>query len=307
VDNGDVPQEIDTSKPHTARIYDYFLGGKDNFAADREVAKQALKVAPAMLTAVRENRAFLGRAVRYLAEEAGITQFLDLGSGLPSVGNVHEVAQDVNPAARVVYVDNDAIVLAHGRALLISKPEGKCAYLHADIKDPRYILRHPITRATLDFGEPVALILNAVLHFFADEEEPGNIVQTVVDALPSGSYVVASHGTAEYSPPLKVDGGVCAYQQGGMPVRLRDGDEFADLAFTGLTLVPPGVVVVSEWHPEPGAIPLPAGEVGINGAVARKPLCATGLPVHVQRGAALPLPGHFSPCAVFPDDSPDGP
>lgn len=271
MDNGDVPPEIDTSKPHTARIYDYFLGGKDNFAADREVAKLALQSAPTMVTAVRENRAFLGRAVRYLAGEAGITQFLDLGSGLPGVGNVHEVAQGVNPAARVVYVDNDPIVLAHGRALLTSKPEGKCAYLHADIKDPAYILRHPTTRATLDFGQPVALILNAVLHFFADEEEPGKVVQTVVDALPSGSYVVASHGTAEYSPPRKVDGGVRAYQQGGMPVRLRDSDDFARLAFTGLTLVPPGVVVVSEWRPEPGAIPLSAADVGINGAVARKP------------------------------------
>jgi S-adenosyl methyltransferase len=271
VDNGAAPPEIDTSKPHPARVYDYFLGGKDNFAADREVARQALEVVPTMRTALRENRAFLGRAVRYLAEEAGIIQFLDLGSGLPGVGNVHEVAQAVQPSARVVYVDNDPIVLAHGRALLTSTPEGKCAYLQADIKDPESILRHPVTRATLDFGRPVALILTAVLHFFADEEEPDKIVKTLVDALPSGSYVVASHGTAEYSPPRKVDGGVRAYQQGGMPVRLRDGDEFADLVFKGLTLVSPGVVVVSEWRPEPGAIPLPAEEVGINGAVARKP------------------------------------
>src|SRR5215469_6736993 len=131
VGNGDVPPQIDTSKPHPARVYDYFLGGKDNFAADREVARQALAVAPSMRTAVRENRAFLGRVVRYLAAEAGITQFLDLGSGLPGVGNVHEVAQAVRPGARVVYVDNDPIVLAHGRALLDSNPEGKCAYLEA--------------------------------------------------------------------------------------------------------------------------------------------------------------------------------
>jgi S-adenosyl methyltransferase len=271
VDNGDVPPQIDTSKPHSARVYDYFLGGKDNFAADREVARQALAVAPSFRTAVRENRAFLGRAVRYLAGEAGITQFLDLGSGLPGVGNVHEVAQAVQPRARVVYVDNDPIVLAHGRALLASTPEGRSVYVQADIRDPEYILRHPLTRDTLDFGRPAALILNSVLHFFADEEEPGKIAQTVLKALPSGSYVVASHGTAEYSPQRRVDGGVRAYQQGGMPVWLRDGSEFADLAFKGLTLVPPGVVVVSEWRREPGGCPPPAEEVGINGAVARKP------------------------------------
>jgi hypothetical protein len=271
VNNGDVLPQIDTSKPHSARVYDYFLGGKDNFAADREVAKQALKVAPSFRTAVRENRAFLGRAVRYLAEEAGITQFLDLGSGLPGVGNVHEVAQAVQPRARVVYVDNDPIVLAHGRALLVSTPEGRSVYVQADIRDPEYILRHPLTRDTLDFSRPVALILNAVLHFFADQEEPGKIVETVLEALPSGSYVVASHGTAEYSPALRVDGGVRAYRQGGMPVWMRDGSEFAGLAFKGLTLMPPGVVVVSEWRREPGAFPPPAEEVGINGAVARKP------------------------------------
>ncbi len=271
VDYGDVPPQIDTSKPHAARVYDFFLGGKDNFAADREVARQALEVAPSMRTAVRENRAFLGRAVRYLVKEAGITQFLDLGSGLPGVGNVHEVAQAVQPAARVVYVDNDPIVLAHGRALLASTPEGKCAYLQADIHDPQYILRHPLTRDTLDFSRPVALILNAVLHFFPDKEEPGKIVQTILEALPSGSYVAASHGTAEYSPPRRVDGGVRAYQQGGMPVYMRDGSDFAELAFKGLILVPPGVVVVSEWRPERGSAPPPAEEVGINGAVARKP------------------------------------
>jgi SAM-dependent methyltransferase len=271
VGNGDVPPQIDTSKPHPARVYDYFLGGKDNFAADREVARQALAVAPSIRTAVRENRAFLGRAVRYLAAEAGITQFLDLGSGLPGVGNVHEVAQAVRPGARVVYVDNDPIVLAHGRALLDSNPEGKCAYLEADIRDPGYILRHPLTTDTLDFERPVALILASVLHFFADEEEPGKIAETVLKALPSGSYVAASHGTAEYSPPLRVEGGVRAYRQGGMPVYMRDGSEFADLALKGLTLVPPGVVVVSEWRREPGTMPPPAEEVGINGAVARKP------------------------------------
>ena len=270
MDDGGVPREIDTSKPHPARVYDYLLGGKDNFAADRETAKKAIEAWPASRTAARENRAFLGRAVKYLAEEAGITQFLDLGTGLPSVGNVHEVAQAVSPAARVVYVDNDPIVLAHARALLASRPESKCAYIQADIRNPEYILSHPVTRETLDFGEPVALILAAVLHFFPDEYEPGKIVKTLVEALPSGSYVAASQVTAEYAPEETLSAGR-VLQQGGVRTQVRDADEFADLVFKGLTLVPPGMVVVSEWRPEPDAIPLPAAQVGINGAVARKP------------------------------------
>jgi hypothetical protein len=265
-----VAPEIDTSKPHPARMYDYLLGGKDNFAADRETAQRALQAWPTIRTAARENRAFVGRAVRYLAEEAGITQFLDLGSGLPGVGNVHEVAQDVVPSAHVVYVDNDPIVLAHGRALLASKPEGKCAYIHADIRDPQAILANPVTRETLDFSQPIALVIAAVLHFVPDEHEPGRIISTLVDALPSGSYVIASHGTAEYSPEGTA-GLVRAYAQGGIPGKARTADEFADLAFSGLTLVPPGVVLVSEWRPEPGAIPPLAAEVGSNGGIGRKP------------------------------------
>src|ERR1700744_3656860 len=171
-DENGVPSEIDTTKPHAARIYDFLLGGKDNFAADREVAEQTLRAWPGMRTAARENRAFLRRAVTYLTEEAGIAQFLDIGSGLPTAGNVHEVAQAVNPAARVVYVDNDPIVLAHGRALLSSTPEGRCAYLQADIRDPRAILDSPVVRDTLDFTRPIALILAAILHFFSDDQNP---------------------------------------------------------------------------------------------------------------------------------------
>jgi hypothetical protein len=269
-DDDGVPPEIDTSKPHTARMYDFYLGGKDNFAADRETAKKVLEVWPAVRTAARENRAFLGRAVRYLAEEAGITQFLDLGSGLPGVGNVHEVAQAVNPAARVVYVDNDPIVLAHGRALLVSAPEGRSVYIDADIREPEKILSHPVTRDTLDLTKPVALILAAVLHFLIDEDEPGKVMQTLVGALPSGSYVVASHATAEYLPRASEDVGRI-YRQGGMRATVRDADEFADLVFKGLILVPPGLVVASEWRPEPGTIPLLPGDVNLNAAVARKP------------------------------------
>lgn len=267
---GDVPPEIDTSRPHPARVYDFFLGGKDNFTADRETAARALQAWPYARTAARENRAFLGRAVRYLAEEAGVTQFLDLGSGLPSVGNVHEIAQGANPAARVVYVDNDPIVLAHSRALLASTPEGKCAYIQADIKKPEYILTHPVMRETIDFAKPVALILVAVLHFIPDEDEPGKIMETLSGALPSGSYVVASHGTSEYAPQETMGIGQ-VYRRGGMTGVDRHAREFADLAFRGLTLVPPGVVLVSEWRPGPGAIAPPAAQVSVNGGVARKP------------------------------------
>src|ERR1700752_3328325 len=149
--------EIDTSKPHAARIYDYLLGGKDHFAVDRETAEKAIKAIPTGRTAARETRAFLGRAVHYLVAEAGIGQFLDIGTGLPSANNVHEVAQDVDPSCRVVYVDNDPIVLAHARALLTSKPEGRTAYIHADLREPAKILDDPAVRDTLDLTKPVAL------------------------------------------------------------------------------------------------------------------------------------------------------
>ncbi len=268
-DSGGLPTQIDTSRPHSARMYDYFLGGKDNFAADREAAARVLEAWPAVRTAARENRRFLGRAVRYLVEEAGISQFLDIGSGLPSVGNVHEIAQEVNPRARVVYADNDPIVLAHARALLASKPEGKCAYIHGDLRDPKYILSHDAIRETLDFDRPVALILCAVLHFIPDEDEPGRIVDTLIDALPPGSYVAASHVTAEYSPAT-IRGAGAAYERAGVRGALRTADELGDLVFRNVALVPPGVVAVSEWRPEPGTVLPLTSEVAVNGAVARK-------------------------------------
>ena len=263
------PPEIDVSKPHPARMYDYFLGGKDNFAADRAIATQVLDSWGSVRTAVRENRAFLGRAVKYLASEAGISQFLDLGTGLPSANNVHEVAQAINPEARVVYADNDPIVLAHARALLSSGPRGVTAYLDADVRQPETILANPVVRDTLDFGMPIALMLVAVLHFIPDEDNPREIVQALVDALPSGSYLVASHATAEHNPE-GLSGAGRAYSQGGLRGAIRNSDEFGALAFTGLELVDPGVVLVSEWRPEEPIRPLPA-EVNTYGGVARKP------------------------------------
>ena len=261
---------IDTTKPHPARMYDYYLGGKDHCAVDRETAEKAMASWRSVRTAVRENRAFLGRAVRYLVAEAGIRQFLDIGTGLPSANNVHEVAQGLAPECRVVYVDNDPIVLAHARALLTSTPQGRTAYIEADLREPEKILSDPLTRATLDFTQPVALMLVGILHFVPDEDSPAQIVGTLLDALPSGSYLAASHGAPEYNPE-----GAAAwtrtYRDSGVPFQLRTADEFTGLAFTGLTMVEPGLVVVSDWRPDDsGPRPLPA-EVGINGAIARKP------------------------------------
>ena len=212
------PPEMDITRPHPARIYDYMLGGKDNFAVDREVADQVLAAWPAMRISARENRKFIGRAIRYLAGEAGIGQFLDVGSGLPTVANVHEVAQAVNPAARVVYADNDPLVLAHARALLTSSPEGKCAYIHADLREPEKILSDPVTRETLDFTRPVALILAAVVHFLLPEDDPARIIGTLVDALPPGSYVVASHGSTEYGSQEEADVVLGIIQAGGVRI-----------------------------------------------------------------------------------------
>ncbi len=266
----DLPPEIDTSRPHSARMYDYFIGGKNHFAADRATAEEVLKHSPYVPVAARENRAFLGRAVSFLAGEAGIRQFLDIGTGLPTTSNVHEVAQRVEPSSRVVYVDNDPQVLTHAQALLTSSPEGRTAYIHADLRSPAAILSSPAVRSVLDLSQPVALMLLAVLHFVADEERPAEIVAALLDALPSGSYLVASHITAEHNASGSA-AGQRAYRSGGVPMHPRDSGEFADIAFPGLRLLPPGVVLVSEWRrTETGPVP-PASEVNCYGGVARKP------------------------------------
>jgi DNA-binding NarL/FixJ family response regulator len=262
---------IDTSRPHPARMYDYFIGGKNNFVADRETAEKMLVAMPGARTGARENRAFLGRAVRYLVEEAGIRQFLDIGTGLPTTNSVHEVAQAIDPAARVVYVDNDPLVLAHAQALLRSSAEGRTAYIQADLRDPAAILADPVVRETLDFSQPMALMLVAVLHFIPDEDNPAEILRTLLDALPSGSYLVASHSTAEHAPRDTMGSGVSAYRSGGVTLRLRDSDEFADLVLNGLRVVPPGVVPVSEWRPESDGPHPSAAEVATYGAVGFKP------------------------------------
>ncbi len=266
-----IPPQIDITRPHSARIYDYMLGGKDNFAADRAVGDQALAAWPAMRVSTWENRKFIGRAVRYLAGEAGIDQFLDIGSGLPTVANVHEVAQAINPAARVVYVDNDPLVLTHARALLTSSAEGKCAYIQADLREPEKILGDPVTQETLDFTRPIGLILAAVVHFLLPEDEPKRIITTLVDALSSGSYVVASHGSTEYGSQEEADVVLSIIQAGGVRVAPRSSHDFGHLLFDGLELVPPGVVLLPEWRPAPdGALRPGAREIGSNAGVARK-------------------------------------
>jgi SAM-dependent methyltransferase len=265
-----VKPEINTAKPHAARVYDFYLGGKDHFAADRETGQALMRVVPTIRAAARENRAFLGRAVRFLVAEAGVRQFLDIGTGLPSANNVHEVAQGLVPSCRVVYVDNDPIVLAHARALLTSSPEGKTAYIHADLREPGKILADPVTAATLDFSQPIALMLVAVLHFVPDEAQPRQIVDTLLDALPPGSYLVASHVTPEHDPE-GVGGLERTYQASGLPAQARTADEFAELAFRGLEMIEPGTVLVSEWRPDHDSVrPLPS-EVNWYGAIARKP------------------------------------
>ncbi|UNS95440.1 SAM-dependent methyltransferase [Streptomyces tubbatahanensis] len=229
---------------HSARMYDYLLGGKDNYPADQSAAEKAVSAFPTLRTAARENRKFLGRAVRYLVEEAGIRQFLDIGSGLPTAHNVHQVAQAHDPSARVVYVDNDPIVLAHGRALLST--DERTTVIQTDIRDPRGIIEHPETQALLDFTQPVAVLAVAVLHFLSDEEEPGGIVEQLRGALAPGSMLVLSHATAEISPSTAL-GVQTAYRAQGVPLTLRDRSALTDL-FDGFELVDPGIQVVSDWR-----------------------------------------------------------
>lgn len=264
-----VEQTIDPSVAHIARIQDYWLGGKDHFEADRAAGDEAIAELPDMVASVRNTRAFLGRTVRFLTQERGIRQFLDVGTGIPTAANTHEVAQGIAPESRIVYVDNDPMVLAHARALLSSNPEGRTAYIQADLRSPLDILSSPVVRSVIDFGEPVALMLIAVLHFLEEADEPGAVLSTLLDALPSGSYLAASHMTLEHDP-VGVGGGQRAYHKAGLPMRARDADEFASLAFCGLDLVPPGVVLVSEWRPESKAPRPTAAEVSCYGGVARK-------------------------------------
>jgi hypothetical protein len=265
-----LPPEINTGVPHTARVYDYWLGGKDNFAADRALGDTLIKAMPATRFVARANRAFLGRAVRYLAGEAGIRQFLDIGTGIPAAGNTHEVAQAVAPDSRVVYVDNDPIVMAHARALMASHPAGATAFIQADLRDPAKVLAHPDLRATLDLGKPVALMLIAILHFLSDEENAQGIVSTLLDALPSGSYLAITNLTTDFLDPARAAVAVSAAQGSGITYVPRTEEQVAAF-FAGLDMVTPGVVPVLAWRPDPDDVPEDPRAAYVYAAVGRKP------------------------------------
>ena len=259
---------IDTSVAHPARRYNYWLGGKDHFAADRESGDLLARAFPTARLAALENRDFLRRSVRYLAE-AGVTQFLDIGTGLPVPDNTHEIAQRVAPRSRILYVDNDPIVMTHARALLVGAPEGRTGYVEADLRDPEAILNHPDLRATLDLRQPVALLLVAVLHFIHDDDQAVAIVQRLREALPAGSYLVASNLTLDYAPPEQIAKHEELLAGGRTDARARDRAEFGRF-FAGLELVDPGIVAVSDWRPTRPTDDRPtATDVAIYGAVGR--------------------------------------
>ncbi|GIH24569.1 hypothetical protein Aph01nite_28790 [Acrocarpospora phusangensis] len=258
--------KIDTSVPHSARVYDYWLGGKDNFEADRKVAEATRLASPGVVQGARDNRAFLGRAVRFLAEQ-GIRQFLDIGTGIPTQGNTHEVAQGAIPEAKVVYVDNDPIVMTHARALLRGTPEGKTSYIEADLRDPESILTHPNVLATLDFDEPIAIVIVGTLMFIKDEEDPFGIVKRYTDAVTPGSYLAISHVTADFEPEA-VGASAKAYNTGPMAFTPRSGAEITRF-FDGFELVEPGMVAVFDWQPDDD--PTRATRIaGAYGAVGKK-------------------------------------
>ncbi|HST84804.1 MAG TPA: SAM-dependent methyltransferase [Kineosporiaceae bacterium] len=262
----EVPSLDTSSVPHSARVYNYWLGGKDNYEVDRKQGDKVAQAFPSIRTAVQENRGFLRRAVRSLTQDLGIRQFLDIGTGLPSADNTHEVAQAVASDCRVVYVDNDPLVLVHARALLTSSSDvGVTDYLDADVRDSGKILEQ--AARTLDFTQPVALMLVAIMHFISDEDKPYDIVAGLVDALPSGSYIAMSHATGDFLS----DQLIAEAAGREVPVYLRSRAQFEQF-FHGLELVEPGIVSTSEWRPEIDAELRPAVEdVAAYGAVARVP------------------------------------
>ena len=263
VPDAEVIARLDTGVAHIARVYDYCLGGKDNFAADRVAAEEFVKVMPGILPAVREARAFLVRVVRFLAIEAGIRQFLDIGTGLPTANNTHETAQWAAPDSRVVYVDNDPLVLAHARALLASSPQGKTAYLDADLRDPGAILDQ--AAQTLDFTRPVAVMLVGVLHCIPDDGDPWGIVKRIMDAVPPGSYLVVGHPASDVQVAEAAQATAGLNTRLAAPVTFRPRDQVARF-LDGLELLEPGVVPYSLWRPDGD----PAPPVAAWCAVARK-------------------------------------
>ncbi|MFJ5260110.1 SAM-dependent methyltransferase [Streptomyces sp. NPDC088387] len=260
---------IDTTRPHPARVYDWFLGGRDNYPVDEQLGHQIMSIDTGAPRAARANRWFMHRATRLLAGQQGISQFLDIGSGIPTEPNLHQIAQSVTPGARVVYVDNDPIVLAHAADLLSGTPEGATEYLQADARQPARILEQ--AARVLDLDRPVALSLIALLHFIADDDGAQDMVGTLVEALAPGSFLVLSALTADFEPD-NVKRGIEAYTAGGVTLVARSQAEFGSF-FKGLEVLEPGVVALPAWHPElaEDESDIGNGPVSLYGAVGRKP------------------------------------
>jgi O-methyltransferase involved in polyketide biosynthesis len=257
------PAGIDTTVPHSARIWNYWLGGKDYYPVDRQAADAFREIYPDIVEVARAVRYFLARAVRYLAGEAGIRQFLDIGTGLPTVDNTHEVAQRVAPDSRIVYVDNDPLVLVHARALLTSRPEGACAYIDADVRDPGAILE--LAAGTLDFSRPVAVMLLGILGHVQDDEQARSIVRELTGALVPGSYLTLSDGANTSKAREQAHRRYA--QTGAVPYKLRGPEQIAAF-FGGLELLEPGLVPVSQWRPDPSPFG-PPRHVDTYGGIAR--------------------------------------
>ncbi|WP_376778528.1 SAM-dependent methyltransferase [Kitasatospora kifunensis] len=267
-DDAPPPAELHPEIPHPARMYDYYLGGKDNFPADRAAAEQLLSSSPMVRVSARANRAFLQRAVRELAG-LGVRRFVDVGTGIPTAGNTHEMAQLVHPDAQVVYLDNDPIVLVHSRALLSGNAPGSTTVVQADLRDPAAILADEAVRKLLAPGEPVALLLFAILHFIDDADDPHAIVRELVDALPAGSYLALSHGTADFLAQNERDRGPAVYRNASAQLTLRSKEQVARF-FDGLELLDPGLVTVAQWRPDQPPAQTDA-HTGIWAAIGRKP------------------------------------
>ncbi|WP_042366097.1 SAM-dependent methyltransferase [Streptacidiphilus neutrinimicus] len=261
---------LDTNRPHSARMYDYYLGGKDHFEVDAQAAERVVAVYPSIFTCARENRAFMHRATRVLAREHGIRQWLDIGTGIPTEPNLHQVAQSVAPAARVVYADNDPLVLKYAERLMRSTSEGRTTYIEADVNDPESLLASPELSEVLDLERPVALSLNALLHFVPDAQDPHRIVRTLLGALPSGSALAISHCTPDFDPVSweKVED---VYNGAGTPVQFRAREEVAGF-FEGLDLLEPGISVGHRWRPDAASAEEPTdAEVSLWVGVGIKP------------------------------------
>ncbi|TWD29733.1 O-methyltransferase involved in polyketide biosynthesis [Streptomyces sp. T12] len=262
---GDIRDRLQTDRPHSARVWNYLLGGKDNYPVDSEVGEAILTTFPEFAAVARLQRRFLARAVRFLVGEAGIRQFLDIGTGLPTADNTHELAQRIAPESRIVYVDNDPLVLVHAEALLTSSPEGACAYVDADVRDPERILAE--AAKTLDFSRPVALTMLGIMGQISDADRPAELVSALLAGLPSGSYLALSDGTNSNEA---LNQAVLAYnQQSANTYHLRSPEEVASY-FEGLDLVEPGVVPTVSWRPESDGGTADAPDVSVAGVALKK-------------------------------------